>query len=737
MQRGVSHKSRIAATTTTSGDIHRQQALERLSPGSLLAFCQDSQNVPSPPLSLLLAFLAHASVFAEHVFGGDHHGTLVLLASVSDGLELAWNRTIPTRRGLIPAFSAGLFPPVGLEADQLWAVDLLQAELRFKRCDREDQQLQHHSLLADFDSDAHIVERLIPVTLGELYKMTPRTTIPLSQWQALWVRYHWLVAGYFLWRSRLSHDVAESRQAEQEGLACIKDAIRLMQEYKIDKISTPHLEGVGRSNDIWKELSVTSLTTFQNKVQASSIVLKAQEQFMDAVTMLSSDSECLNEEEISRFVAIIDYLLGRYSSPVHSQESNYFELIDDFIGVHGTTLLSFSLKDDAEAMRVWFHTLVPTDSVDREILHHMEDPCILSILMSCMQLGKRKHEVFQLLLNIIHTLARHQRQIVESTNGEAAYQDDSHLEDAMSDDDFSVMSEEEGVDTGRSSTLTVYALLIGLLVESVERTFITSDESHQSTIQSSGGILETLETIFTFCTNHPASQVRQNSEVSPEMTVTQFILERAESLHNILSCGPCESSVNLKSVYLKGIGSVLLKQECALQALLKVSDHQKARSTWISQMKMLTKEIGCVCLCVGWITSNNLFTMKDGKIVPSQLVLLSGLSVKRMLSFFLFLQKLAMEKIKNVPLEENLLVPVAAGVLGFCGSVATSASQTNAPLPFSEFVDSDESAADWFGDEDDEEQLDYEQSLRTITQVSQFMGIRMLPRRTDFSILDS
>lgn len=68
-------------------------------------------------------------------------------------------------------------------------------------------------------------------------------------------------------------------------------------------------------------------------------------------------------------------------------------------------------------------------------------------------------------------------------------------------------------------------------------------------------------------------------------------------------------------------------------------------------------------------------------------------------------------------MQEFLLVPVAAALIGFCGSAACTRLHGDLTLSLADFVDSDESATEWMGDVNDQEPAKYEQTLRVVTQV--------------------
>jgi hypothetical protein len=705
------------SATMPEKEHRRMEAVERLGPGSLISFVRVWTDRSTTPLSLLFSYVAHVSIYTDEVFSSDHHGTMVLLASVTDSLEVILKRT-RSYQGFTPAWSTGdCQVPSGafLQPDQVFALDLLHAELRFKRCDREDYRVTDFSC----DSDANVVERLVH-TLGPILNKISKTSVPTKQWSALKIRYQWLVAGYYLWRSRLSHDLAESREAEQEGLECIKELIALMSDLGIPIIKTPHLEGIGRSGEHWKELSISSLTSFQHKVQASSVVLKAQEQFLVAASGLSREEGELTEEQKSRFVAVSLNLMERYSSPPDSPDSNYFELIEDFVGVHGSELFVFSLENQAVALRNWFSSLTPTWSVDRDVLQSMTEPGILPILMTCIHLGEgESNSTLLLITSLICCLESLQRRFVAASKGTDREMADDSNADAMSDD-LSLMSEDESPDTKGSSILPGYARLLGLFTEMLSRVLQTSDSVTRREFARSPDIIQTLERIFKFCLNQPlfTERLDDRDENDTDITGTVFVLDRTTELIRALELdldGDLHTSP-LETIRLSGLANILISQEDKLNLLLKAPAYQKDRPLWKSQIKALAYAIGYSCLNLGSLLSCHVAVVENGHIAPASRVSNSTFPTTRVCASLLSLYHISRTHYRDVPLHEKLRLPVITALIGFCGAAACANSTDESAVSLIDFVDSDESATEWMEDED-QEGVKYSRTLRVITQI--------------------
>ena len=155
---------------------------------------------------------------------------------------------------------------------EVFAIDLLNAELRLRRCERVTFYNN------EYNDDGTVVAALVPALLREMNRIK-RSFPELAEdreWFSLRTRLHWLAAGFYLWWSRVSHNITESRQAESRGLEHVDETIQSLKmpcKHPIQSVRMPHLYSPGRSEKHWKILSESSLSSFREERQARLLYL--------------------------------------------------------------------------------------------------------------------------------------------------------------------------------------------------------------------------------------------------------------------------------------------------------------------------------------------------------------------------------------------------------------------------------------------------------------------------------
>ena len=164
----------------------------------------------------------------------------------------------------------------------MFALDLLRAELLLRQCDR------HAVENVEFDDDSNKVTMLVTSLchacneLESELAVTKTTAEQKSSFYTLRTRSKWLFAGYFLWRSRACRSLGESAEAKDEAVHFLLETIDSFTSLSSDRscsLPTPHLVSPGRSESLWKELSVDNLSRYRNEIQAASVVSQVREQF--------------------------------------------------------------------------------------------------------------------------------------------------------------------------------------------------------------------------------------------------------------------------------------------------------------------------------------------------------------------------------------------------------------------------------------------------------------------------
>jgi hypothetical protein len=281
--------------------------------------------------------------------------------------------------------------------------------------------------------------------------------------------------------------VDESKQAETISLEYIERAIRVLSDRELGRsmktIPVPHLDSPSRSGPYWKVLTVPNLIKFRDEVQAASIVLLARDRFASVVKRLQIEGTMdeLAEEDVDALFAIGDSLLSRYGAPATLPDSKHSELVDDFLATHGDALLTSPLDtedDNGEtSLRSWFDRLVPSEAdVGPTFLHSLPgDPCILSIITTCLQARAGKAvDVLKLFCNLILTTTELCQKSLHTLSvglaGHMFREGDFKIDDetsSVSSDDDSILAQNDRPTRCDVLKLRLWSRLLHLLLEKV------------------------------------------------------------------------------------------------------------------------------------------------------------------------------------------------------------------------------------------------------------------------------
>jgi hypothetical protein len=637
-------------------------------------------------------------------------------------------------------------------------MDLLHAELCLRVCECED------TVNTDFDGNSSLVARVAPQLLDILAIVDDtidETDHVYKEWVKLKTRCYWLNACYYLWRGRLSHNVSELREAELEGLSAIKQAIVCMSFLKghtVAKIQTPHLVSPKRRGHHWRELSVLSLEAFCNEIQASSILLQSQEQFLEVLSHLDEKEgqHALRDSDREALSAIRETLQARYATSEDSTSSDHSELVVDFLGEHGEMLLSLCygahvLGDDA-AFCLWFDSVVPTRHInDSRHLLALQRPCIVTILLCCLQTDvDRDQEVLDLLSNmcmVITELGKNAR--AQLTKGYREISFDSAT-DTDSDEDY--LLDGSGFDTGNAeleaqrSRLRLYSVLLRSLVRKMTLVYSDNIESSDLSPSQRDVVVRVVLHSLHFVSSWFGSIVSRDNEGSDWMedlrvfhTIQRFytvILER--------NCGDLSFTARFTQLYITGLIGIIREQRLALQGLLQARCDRQGRSMRAKAIHGRADLVGAACCDFGVLISSHPFRVVNGEIFPCYVFGSSETTghlanVAILCESLLWMWRTArcsepcsgvsgsrVETSFDRVSAERLRVPIGLAIVALCGSAcSTRCLFTNdvtalIKIGLEEFCDSDSSALECLSDtgnvEDVEDDLKREPFLRAVGQ---------------------
>lgn len=497
-------KDKIVLPSSSFVDIRRNSEIKsRISLASLNSFVQSTHN-SGPPLNILTKFLAHVSLHVQDVFLSEqaNDGVMMLSSCLLDCFDLIANCQGQLLRSLVAPYWVGSIQPATLlqlistpreycaisDSQQLevFSMNLLVAELKLRRCDRQQMELD------DIDSDAVAVSYIVS-TLAEI--ITARNNASLEEklenqimWTALETRTHWLASTFYLWSSRSSVVPSVSSCAEEQSLNHLDLAVQSLEKpmaRPVKVIFTPHLDSPSRSGKHWKELSKSTLMAYKDEIQAASIVSRTRLEFMDIrnrVQACGKEGQAVDIDlnaEYLRLKSLGVDLLKRYDYEYKHHGGRYEDLVRDFLsssniremlleadkasklGIASLRLESIYQTDtsseETNSIMKWdifLWSLIPSsiDSAKLQFSGNSSNPSLVEILAVCCMLEPELQlSLLQVLVRLVIS-AFDQRSKIQALREKSSGNGISHQNILSDRDSYSESSEEGESDTDGDPT---------------------------------------------------------------------------------------------------------------------------------------------------------------------------------------------------------------------------------------------------------------------------------------------
>ena len=631
---------------------------------------------------------------------------------------------------------------------RLFATDVLHTEIRFKRCER------HHDLYVDLDDDLNFVSWMVPSLLGGISQLDNDFTESAYEkdWIKIKARIFWLCAGVFLWRSRFTATAFESIEAEEEGLRYIESTISCLDlpiNSPIQVIPTPHLESPGRVGAHWKKLSHQSLAAYRDEIQASSVVSLAQQQFQERIATITkrnkdTDEISLTNEDIKDLSLIGDSLIARYKVPFGEKGCKLNELLDDFLSLFGDEYFSKSLNKGKELSR---DQVVPSIIQVRK-LAESSDLSILTILVACLRTKPENHgRISMLLIHLVLTSLDRHEQVCFS--GQAGNGGDASPTEDLSDSEDDSMSDEGRVQGTGAGTMgyAITAMKCGrfakFIIDCLRDSLISLEDDEKVKVSLSDAFVRMLHHSLAFCSNWVDHFSQQPAVIEECLDLDTFI-----SIQKLLKSLPGPEAANdensyLQQLYFRGLVRIICSQRRSFSSLVRVQGTVRARRA-VRQRICIARArfIGTVFCDMGCLLSQNLSTIGTASMRRSTMVEISlsdalnsdsdvnwPIDLPRLCDALLWFWEYAGMSTSQLdastgtsfdrPIIERLRIPLAAAILGFCGSAScTRKTMKTTPkrgagiddddepsdhLCLTEFFDSDASAREFSDSEEETE----------------------------------
>ena len=333
-----------------------------------------------------------------------------------------------------------------------FALDVLHGELILKQCDR------YSPMHVRYDDDFNKISVMVP----NLFEACSELGSLMGEWDdnidestkktfsVLRIRCNWLLAGFYLWRSRIASSIREGKEAEEEGTACIEEALKGFNSPDLGdmpSLPTTHLASPGRTEPYWKELSPSALAKYRDEIQASSVVSLVRGKFQDLIAAMAwrheSSEICseVSDDDAKALQEIGETLFGRYKSSYGDPEAKHSELVENFLSVNGNDVVRTSLGDENDAWSLAL--LLPLGRVDVASLRKLSNPSILSMLVVCMNMKPtNQYLIIELLVRLLLSTKDTHKVLLQRINDAKATRKGENDDDFSDSDDESMTSDD-------------------------------------------------------------------------------------------------------------------------------------------------------------------------------------------------------------------------------------------------------------------------------------------------------
>eukprot|EP00978_Attheya_sp_CCMP212_P004084 scaffold8837_cov54-Attheya_sp.AAC.2 len=746
--------------------IRSNESEARTGNSSLNYFVSEGCRSNSGPMDMLARFLSHVSRHADQVFASESSGVMMLASCVTECFELLMGR-----EGNAQSLSTSWYGPESFVSDrsimdqsEAFAINLLYAELILRRCERQG------IAVGDYDHDSGVICFLVPtlVRFSDNIGGACTTNKERDILYPLQTRCHWLAATFYLWWSRMPHIASkDSREAESLALEYIGKTLSSL-ELTIPPhiVLTPHLVSLGRQGSHWKELSKSTVSLFRDEVQAASVVSLARGRFGDIQDQIrkrwnDSVEQDLLAEDKTTLASIGEDFYRRYDIEYEGLGGKHEELISDFLNSHKgeLRLKDHTSKESTSEPRdfskenpfglIW--DLVPSSPMEGRKIIELSSPCLLTILVVCLQ-GKSGGcgvQIVSLLIRLALAVL-HQRVNVLRQAAESRYDSMNRTSGYTNHDDFSDSEHSSDDDSTRQSKAQ-HAGLDEILLDTSE--FLVSKITELLSTISPDGLVEILKSSDLLTMVHMSLGVASNSMNVQNLVDDDLIkfepalglFNRIRSLVSVLlaSLQPDGELTKLKNIYFGGLVQILVSQRQIFPSLLHSrGDNRYGRTLRRRNCISRASFVGSVSCEVAILLSENPFIVTEGTLEPSSLISdfassegegdLGMATLVHLIDALLWFWKyatstdaagvhppnsvgtnprigLSQSNSTDRAIAELFSVPIASAIVALCGSAARSScmlfsdkmlnngSQTGDSL--SDFFDSDESANGYSSDE--------------------------------------
>ena len=670
-------------------------------------------------LELAIRMVAHLAIHVQGVSPSFLECMEILVRRTASLHDVVWSWYLGTLR--IPR-------GVVVSDVQRIAMDVLHGELRFRRCEEQE------NACAAFDGDANFLSLLIRQLVVAVERLdSDQMDAEDSDWIRVKARLYWLATRFFLWRRNLCGVVDESIYAEKEGLRYLhlcEGCLALPSNSPVGRVATPHLASQDRSSMHWKELTKETLGAYRAEVLASSIVLKAQEEFIAVQLQMGS----LAPDEISEgirqsLLRVARTLVDRYHEEDEGPHRDKMsELIGNFLSVHGEGLIS---SDEGLDM------VLPLQPLSHATLLTVSSPSILDLVSICSaydsSLRPSVAALYSRLVSAVCEMHNSHVQFLESTYDDR--QDDEESVGSLESDRMSA----NAVGKIETSLQRQYARLVCLLLDKLSLMFADCQFEKPLADFCDSGLFRdmvhsTFELIKGWAYRHG---LRLDCFASDQEDLA--VLRSLIRLMDVVGMSSRDDTSGRLTLLVGGMMETVLIQQRILVSYLDNATVQYGRAERHKLSRYRCDVVAILFMEMGRLAS--MFPSIQDKLNLRRSLMHEGIAYESsycecilwfrrlvhpdvpalvdfdpVVSFPEFPDDLKLDRSNR----ERLRLPVAVALVGVAASLGTTDSP-QAPaagivgVALSDLIDSDASASGWISDDDDEDEGSPKRLFRTLS----------------------
>lgn len=476
-------------------------------------------------------------------------------------------------------------------AVDILGLNLLQAELRMKRCEK------YGPFSPEIKSELHPLRGLVETIIG---LSSSKDVFPDSEcFIDIKCRSYWLATTFFLWLSKTSHSIPRvNKRYNEVALDYLENAINCISERNGAMISTRHMISPSRKGVHWKVITLESLVHFRDSIMAAADINDAKIRY-DAILKLSPEQNNEREKVLMCVSATVEK--HHLNSKFRKSKRKMIEIFTDFLVCNEAELRNalpirqVQLKSNDSLVDVWKNLWYSVPLLSVTDLSQKCESSELSLLRmfssGCYILSKKTVILTSTLCKLIVVACTE----IGDNRGEMS-------DDESSDDDYkNSQISDRRISYFKEQTLFIAInLFIDKLVYILSESLSKNSALQLDAVLSENSLFEAVRSLLS-CDS-----------------CDQETFRRVQNMMNL--CFKYSNTAHLNKTYFLSLVEVIVLQKDSVRVLMRSRNNNTSRKKRLSRIECRGHFIASIALSMSQMLSTNLSVFKDGALRYSALL---------------------------------------------------------------------------------------------------------------------